>query len=123
MQNTLNHETFLSHYEQALGTHEWDAIAPLIHESACFIFSDGTYIGKEAIAHAMRKTFALIQEETYQIDDIRWIHVCADCALCTYIFRWSGKIDGKLSDGKGRGTTLLTKHKDAWKIAHEHLGP
>lgn len=54
----MHHEAFLHKYERALATHSWDAIAPLIDEGACFIFSDGTYFGIAAIEHAIRKTFS-----------------------------------------------------------------
>jgi ketosteroid isomerase-like protein len=88
-----SHETFLNEYEQALGTHSWDAIAPLI------------------------------EDETHSISNVRWQYVRGDAALCVYTFNWAGFIDGKASAGSGRGTTFLTRQSGTWKIKHEHLGP
>ena len=45
---------------RSLGAHTWEAIEPLIDDDACFIFSDGTFVGKANIENAIRKTFALI---------------------------------------------------------------
>ena len=103
----MHHEAFLRKYERALATHSWEAIAPLIDDCACFIFLEGTYFGIAAIERAIRKTFSLIQNETYAISDVRWLHARDDCALCVYAFDWAGVIDGKACSGSGRGTTLL----------------
>ena len=119
----MNHESFLQSYEQALGAHTWDAVDPFIDDDACFIFSDGTFVGKAAIEKAVGKTFSLIHDEVYRIQDVRWVYVHDDCALCTYTFHWSGVINGKPCEGRGRGTTLLVKSELGWKIKHEHLGP
>ena len=118
-----SHETFLNEYEQALGTHSWDAIAPLIEDDACFVFSDGTYFGIAEIERAIRKTFETIRDETYAISNVRWQYVRGDAALCVYTFNWAGFIGGKASAGCGRGTTFLTRQSGTWKIKHEHLGP
>ena len=119
----MNHEQFLQRYEQALGAQTWGAVEPFIDDNACFIFSDGTFTGKAAIEQAMRKTFALILDETYRIHDVLWVYVRDDCALCTYTFHWSGVIDGTPCAGHGRGTNLLVKSELGWKVKHEHLGP
>ena len=123
MQNKSDHQSLLRDYAQALAEHSWEAVEPLITDDACFIFSDGTLIGKAAIEMAMRKTFALIVDESYRIDNVRWVYVHADCALCAYTFHWSGLIDGKQCERHGRGTTLVVKSECSWKIKHEHLGP
>ena len=119
----MNHKKFLQHYQEALGAHTWAAVEPLIDDDACFVFSEGTFVGKAQIEKAIRKTFASILNETYRIQDVIWVDVRNDHALCTYTFRWSGAIDGKACEGGGRGTTLLVKCEHGWKIKHEHLGP
>ena len=118
-----SHETFLNECERALGTHSWDAIAPLIEDDACFVFSDGTYFGMAEIERAIRKTFDNIQDETCAISNVRWQYVRDDAALCVYTFKWARLIDDKASAGSGRGTTFLTRQSVTWKIKHEHLGP
>jgi hypothetical protein len=45
----MNHKPLLAEYKDALATQRWEVVAPLIHEEACFIFSEGTYFGKAAI--------------------------------------------------------------------------
>lgn len=59
--STMNHESFLTAYEQALALQSWDALGPFIDDNACFVFSDGTYVGKKQIERAIRATFALIK--------------------------------------------------------------
>jgi len=119
----MSHTQLLIDYEAALATQDWDVVAPLIHQDACFIFSEGTYLGKPAIEQAFRRTFSLIKEETYQIAQLRWIHVASNSATCTYEFAWSGQIEGKPASGKGRGTTVVVCEAGVWRIIHEHLGP
>lgn len=119
----MNHETLLLAYEAALATHRWDKVEPLIHEDACFIFSEGTYFGKAAIESAFKATFELIQDEHYAIKNIVWTYVDSNGATCTYDFAWSGRIAGRPASGSGRGTTLVVRHDDRWQIMHEHLGP
>ena len=119
----MDHQSFLQQYERALGVHTWEAVEALIDDDACFIFSDGTFIGKAQIEKAIRKTFALIVDETYRIQDVLWVHIRDDCALCTYTFHWAGLMDGKPCEGRGRGTTLLVKSEFGWKVKHEHHGP
>ena len=119
----MNHESFLAAYEQALSVQSWEALAPFIDENACFVFSDGTYGGKPQIERAIRATFALIKDEKCRIENVHWVHVNADCALCSYQFVWSGRIHSVASQGSGRGTSLLVNDATGWKIKHEHLGP
>ncbi len=119
----MSHVECLAAYEAALALHRWEAVESFIDDDACFVFSDGTHVGKPAIEHAIRATFQRIEGETYRIADVRWIHVAMDTAVCTYVFAWSGVIDGVASSGHGRGTSLLVKEARGWKIKLEHLGP
>jgi len=95
----MNHKTLLIAYEAALATHSWGAVAPLIHENACFIFSDGTYFGKAAIQSAFTATFDLIKDERYAISKVVWTYVDDRSATCAYEFSWSGLISGKAASG------------------------
>jgi ketosteroid isomerase-like protein len=119
----VDHKTLLVAYKSALATQRWDEIAPLIHQDACFIFSEGTYFGKAAIEPAFRATFDLIKSEQFAIAEVVWTYVHDDSAACTYRFEWSGVIAGKPASGKGRGTTVVVRVGDQWQIIHEHLGP
>lgn len=119
----MSHVEVLAAYEAALALHRWEAVESFIDDDACFVFSDGTHLGKPAIERAIRATFQQIEDETYGIADVRWIHVAMDAAVCTYMFAWSGVINGVGSRGNGRGTSLLVKGALGWKIKLEHLGP
>jgi ketosteroid isomerase-like protein len=119
----MDHVEFLREYERKLGRHSWEAVADLIHDDAVFIFSDGTFRGKQQIAGAFRRTFATIQNEEYTIRDVHWIVEADHVAACIYEFGWSGVVDGRRASGGGRGTTILVKTPAGWRIVHEHLGP
>ena len=119
----MNHQSFLAAYEQALGLQSWEALAPFIDDNACFVFSEGTYRSKAQVERAIRATFSLIKDEKYRLENVHWVHVNPDCALCTYQFVWPGLINGVASQGSGRGTSLLVNEGAGWKIKHEHLGP
>ncbi|MEK6290831.1 MAG: DUF4440 domain-containing protein [Paraburkholderia tropica] len=119
----MNHQTLLAAYKDALATQRWDVVVPLIHDDACFIFSEGTYFGKAAIEGAVRATFDLIQSERYAIKGVVWTYVHDDSAACTYDFEWYGLVKGQPASGTGRGTTVLVCDGDRWQIIHEHLGP
>ncbi|OBR46977.1 YybH family protein [Paraburkholderia tropica] len=119
----MNHQRLLAAYKDALATQRWDVVAPLIHEDACFIFSEGSYFGKAAIEGAIRATFDLIRSEHYAIKNVVWTYIHDDSAACAYEFEWSGLIEGQTASGTGRGTTVLVRVEDRWQIIHEHLGP
>lgn len=119
----MNHETALTTYVEALNTHSWDRIAPHVAEDAVFIFTEDTFVGKAAAKVAFEKTFKLIENEVFSLQDIAWTVVTDDVAACRYEFRWKGLISGQESSGGGRGTTILRKVDDRWLITHEHLGP
>jgi len=110
-------------YEAALATGSVERIEQFIDVDACFLFSDGSYFGRQAIRDAIAHTFATIKDETYRISNVQWIYQSSEAALCTYLFNWSGTIDGQLCAGEGRGTSLLTRNSSGWRIKHEHLGP
>ncbi|PCE23233.1 hypothetical protein BWP39_26470 [Paraburkholderia acidicola] len=119
----MNHETLLTAYENALARHSWEVVAPLVHEDACFVFSDGTYFGKAAIGSAVTANFDQIKDEHYAIKNVVWTYVSDRSAICIYDFAWSGLIAGKRGTGGGRGTTVVVREGARWLIIHEHLGP
>jgi ketosteroid isomerase-like protein len=119
----MNHETTLTTYVEKLNTHSWEQIAPFVMEDAVFIFTEDTFVGKAAAKAAFEKTFKLIQNEVFSLQNIAWTAVTDDVATCHYEFRWKGLISGQESSGGGRGTSILRKVDGRWLIAHEHLGP
>ena len=113
----------LQAYEKALATQKWENISPFIHPDICVTFSEGTHKGITAVEAAFRKTFALIQDETYTLSNIHWIHSDENFAVCIYNFHWSGLINGQMASGGGRGTSVLVNEAGNWLILTEHLGP
>lgn len=116
-------EDFIRAYEIALESQDWDRVAPLIHEDCVATFTEDTFVGKNAVEGAFRKTFELIQDETYKITDIHWIAKTENYVVLSYIYNWAGIIHGQQSSGSGRGTSVLTHENGDWQILTEHLGP
>lgn len=111
----------LKQYEAEINKHDFNLIAPMISSDCKCWFSSGTYEGIDQTRNAFEKTWAEITEEVYSIADQNWIAESDRAAVCTYTFHWKGLIAGKLSEGKGRGTSCFRRDPDGWKIIHEHL--
>jgi ketosteroid isomerase-like protein len=119
----LNEEltSFMHRYEQATNRHDFDQLVPLIADDATCWFTEGSYHGIDEIRAAVERTFATILDEVYTIENLDWVAVSDDLAVCRYRFRWTGVVDGKQASGQGRGTNVVTKRGGAWKMLHEHL--
>lgn len=115
-------DEFMSEYERATSSHDLQAILSLIDEGAIYLFSDGSvHIGLQAIERVLRHNFEIIQGEDYAIDNLTWILKTGDAAACVYDFSWSGIVNGEPASGSGRGTSILRRSGDNWRIVHEHL--
>jgi ketosteroid isomerase-like protein len=112
---------FMTRYEQATNSHDIDRVVPLIVPDAVYWFSDGSHRGLEEITGAIRRTFAAIQDEVYEISDLEWVVMAADHAVCRYRFSWTGRVDGRARSGRGRGTNVIVQRDGSWKMQHEHL--
>jgi ketosteroid isomerase-like protein len=113
--------SFVKRYEQATNRHDFGLLVPLIAEDATYWFTEGSYRGIDAIQAAVERTFATIFDEVYEIQDLEWVAVADDLAVCRYRFSWKGVIDGEPASGHGRGTNVMTKRDGTWKMSHEHL--
>ncbi len=114
-------EAFLRDYVRATNTHQFDEVAPLISDDATFWFSSGSHRGLAAVRAAFEKTWGLIQDEVYSVEDVEWLTVGESSAACLYTFRWRGNIDGVAREGSGRGTNVLCNDNGRWYVIHEHL--
>ncbi|MAT96527.1 MAG: DUF4440 domain-containing protein [Anaerolineaceae bacterium] len=120
----MNPEIFIEKYEAALATQDWQQVDPLIHPQACVTFSSGrVHIGKTAVRHAFERNFALIQDETYAIENVHWVMRGEETAVYLFTFRWSGLINGEPASGAGTGSSVLINSEDGWQLLVEHLGP
>ena len=119
----MNHpvEAFLAEYIRATNTHRFDDVAPLINEDAVFWFSSGSYRGLTAIRAAFERTWTMIQNEVYTVEDVEWLTVDGASATCVYTYHWRGRIDLVEREGSGRGTTVLRQDGLRWRVVHEHL--
>jgi ketosteroid isomerase-like protein len=77
--------------------------------------------GSSESQKAIKHNFTTIEDDHYEIGPIRWLVRTDTCAVCTYTFRWTGKIGGKPAQGSGRGTSVLEKRAGNWLMVHEHL--
>ncbi|TVR50583.1 MAG: DUF4440 domain-containing protein [Puniceicoccaceae bacterium] len=116
-------EHFISAYEQALASQDWDKVAPLVHEDCVATFSSGTYKGKGEVEGVFRHNFKAIKGEHYAIRNVYWVRQAGDFAVYTFDFRWSGIINGEKASGGGRGTSVIAKTGAEWQLLSEHLGP
>ena len=120
----MNPEKFVEKYEAALATQDWQQVAPLVHPEACVTFSSGSvHIGKTAVRQAFERNFALIQDETYAIENVHWVKKDGDTAVYLFTFHWSGIINGEPASGAGTGSSVLINSEDGWQLLIEHLGP
>jgi hypothetical protein len=110
-------------YESALATQEWLKVAPYFNENASVTFSNGTYVGLNAIREAFEENFTLIREEAYAISNLQWPLRSEFVAVCIYHFSWQGLVNNSPASGGGRGTTVLANLQGTWAIVSEHLGP
>lgn len=117
-------EDFIHSYETALGTQDWDEVAPLIHENACVTFSTGgVYKGKAEVRRAFEANFSSIRSEHYAISNVHWVKKGPDTAAYLFDFQWSGYTKGEFAAGSGRGTCFLANENGEWLLLVEHLGP
>ena len=122
--SAVNPEDFISRYEQALSTQDWSAVEPLIHPTATVTFSDGSlHRGRPAVEEAFRRNFSLIESEQYKMSEVHWIVQTDTSAVFTFVYHWSGLMDGQRISGNGRGTSSLIKYGESWLLTSEHLGP
>ena len=112
----------LSAFEAALAARDLDAAMAFLSDDVAFFYSNGSaHFGKPAIRAAIQANFDTIRDDDYTTHDHVWLAEGDDAAAVLYSFAWTGKIDGAVVSGRGRGTTVLRREADGWRIVHEHL--
>jgi len=115
-------DEFMMAYERATNSHDVEATLSLIDEHAVYLFSDeSVHVGRLAIRRVLARNFDLIQDESYSLQNLKWLVDSGEVAACVYDYSWSGVINGEPASGYGRGTTVLRRTQDGWKVIHEHL--
>jgi ketosteroid isomerase-like protein len=117
-------EDFVRRYEAALASQRWTEVDPLVHDEVCVTFSSGAvHKGRVAVRRAFEANFASIEDERYRVSNVHWVMRSERTAVYLFDFEWSGRIQGRPAQGKGRGTSVLARDGEEWKLLVEHLGP
>ena len=117
-------EEFIRRYEAALASQSWAEVDPLVHDDVCVTFSSGAvHKGRAAVRSAFETNFASIEGERYSVTNVHWVLRTEQTSVFVFDFEWSGRIQGQPAQGKGRGTSVLVRDRDEWKLLAEHLGP
>jgi ketosteroid isomerase-like protein len=112
----------LEAYEDRINSHDFDLLTDLIAPDATFWFSNGTHNGIAQVRAAFEATWQVMgPSEHYWLDQHQWIAQSEDVAVCIYRFNWKVIQNGEPVSGSGRGTTVLKRVDDRWRIVHEHL--
>ena len=115
-------DQFMQAYEHATANHDLASTLERIDDDAIYLFSnESVHIGKPAVEWVLRHNFEVIKAESYSISNLTWMAQSDDVAACVYDYAWSGTIDGEKMSGFGRGTCVLKRSGDEWRIVHEHL--
>jgi Tfp pilus assembly protein PilW len=112
---------FLAEYEKATNTHVFSSVIDFIHPEAIYRFTDGDFVGIQAIQNAFEKNWNSIKNEKYRISNLKVITSDTCTATVTYTFEWSGLVDGVQKNGKGRGTNIVICNDNKLQFIHEHL--
>ncbi len=113
----------LARYEEAANSHDFSQVASMIHPNATFRFTDGDHHGIEAIQGAFESTWNTwdVEDERYQITDVKIVTTDAQSAAITYTYIWSGVANGKPFSVRGRGTNVIVRNGESLQFIHEHL--
>lgn len=116
-------DQFISLYENALASQDWEYVEPLMSDQVCVTFSNGkVHKGKDKVKAAFEANFSSIKSEKYKMKDIVWLKNQSNYAVYIFKFEWQGLIDNQSVSGSGLGTTVIIKENDTWKLLTEHLG-
>ena len=119
--NNIELEKFILEYERRANTKNFDQIRSFIDTNAIFWFSDGSFHGLNEIQLAFEKTWNELKDEIYSISDVKWLVQKDSDAVCIYKFSSESTFNNKRTTFHGRGTNVLQKLDNKWKIIHEHL--
>ena len=122
--------TVISAFFEAGKNKDLPSLAGFHAGSACFTKFDENppytrQNSEEAFVYE-QAAFANISDYTYQIEELR-IDIFGEAAVCTFYLTYKGmfvydySFEGSPVSSRSRVTMVLTKTKDGWKIAHEHL--
>ncbi|MDX1469028.1 MAG: nuclear transport factor 2 family protein [Acidimicrobiia bacterium] len=113
---------FLSAFEQAQSTRDFDQVAHLIHPDALFRFNDGDFRGLAEVRAAFERTWSLdVEESSYRVENVVVNNVDSATGVATFDWTWEGETDDGPFLVQGRGTTVVVDHDGSLKVLIEHL--
>lgn len=116
-------KSFMTTYEQALQTQDFAQVKPLIHPQAVFRFTEGDFVGHEAIEAAFQKTWALdVQNVEYFLTNVNVINLDTHSATITFNWNWKGDSKEGPFHIVGRGTSQVVLSEGQPQLILEHLG-
>lgn len=116
--------TFMNRFEEIAEKENFELIQDMVHDKAFFRFTDGDFVGKQAVRSAFEKTWkgsANVKKKSFFLTDIQVLSVDTKSASATYSYNWEGVMDGKSFRIQGRGTRVLVVENGRVQIIHEHL--
>jgi ketosteroid isomerase-like protein len=115
-------QTCLDEFVAAMLRRDMPGALALLTDDAVLFYSNGTAIwGKDAFAANMTAAWKAISDYTYKTVETKWVVQSDTVATVIYTLAWSGKVNGNAVGGEGRGTRVLRRDAQGWRIAHEHL--
>lgn len=115
---------FLHHFERLAAQEDFELLRALIADDAFFRFSDGDFIGHDAIQAAFEKSWRgdpTVHKAAFYLSDITVLSVDQQSASATYTWHWEGTQGDQRFTIRGRGTRVLRLGPQGLQIAHEHL--
>ncbi|MHA2337134.1 MAG: YybH family protein [Candidatus Hodarchaeales archaeon] len=114
-------EEFMNLYEKEANSLDFNRVGSFIANDATYWFTDGSFTGINEIRSAFERTWKVIENEKYAINNVKWLTKEESHAVCIYSFKTEGIVNGEKFSAMGRGTNVLKKIDGKWKIIHEHL--
>ena len=127
MESVITEESvvqFLHHFEELAMKEDFKLLEHLIDERAYFRFSDGDFVGRQAIRAVFEKTWKgdpSVKKARFYLTDIVVLTTDKASASATYTYNWEGAQGSREFKIQGRGTRVLVLKGGALQIAHEHL--
>jgi hypothetical protein len=114
-------EEALDRYIKATNTHRFGEVEKCLHTNAVYYFSDRTCSSVEEIQTYFEHAWSVVKNEVYGANDVNWLQLGEQQALCVYRFTYEGYVDGEFVKGHGRTTNAFVKEEGRWLLIHEHL--
>ncbi|WP_436239795.1 YybH family protein [Paenibacillus sp. LjRoot153] len=118
----LDYNEAFEKYIQATNTHDFSNVRSILDNNAVYWFADKSFTSINEIQNYFENTWNVVKNEVYTVNNVQWIAVDSNSAICIYTYHWEGYHKGKFVSGDGRATNVFIKNTYGdWKIVHEHL--